>query len=250
MDGPPIPADDERELRELRARAYGRDADLFDDPVGLARLAELENRRAAQATAARIDGEAASRAEAEVPPDAALPPDAAPSATGRPSAASGWRRVVSERSREIWLGAGAGVVVVAIGWGVAWLGEPRPTATLSSTAGRADEEVLALVAEPAGWFDIDTTRLRAYETYRGVEPWSARDEFGNPCLLLIDRAADEVLEAACTPQEVRLIADIGAWPADVSDYAFAEGLPDGTVIRFQHRGDTVDVSLIIAPGGD
>ena len=33
---------DENELRELRARAYGPNADIQSDPVALARLSELE----------------------------------------------------------------------------------------------------------------------------------------------------------------------------------------------------------------
>ncbi|WP_022890696.1 hypothetical protein [Agromyces italicus] len=278
MGGPPIRGDDERELRELRARAYGRNADIFDDPEGLARLAELENRRAANAVAARIEGESAGRIETEVEssthaesasdrshferwsagpsthpvPSADPVPSAGPvpSAIGAPSAASGWRRMTSRRSRPIWLGVGAGLAVVAISWGMAWVGEPHPTATLASTANRGDEEVLALTAEPVEWYDIDTTTLRSYEAYRGVEPWSARDAFGNPCLILIDRSADEPLEAACTPADAQLIVDIAVWRAPVSDFAYAEGLADGSVVRFRHRGDSVDVSIINAPGGD
>ncbi|MGI9824251.1 hypothetical protein [Agromyces sp. Marseille-Q5079] len=261
MDGPPIVPDDERELRELRARAYGREPDILDDPVGLARLAELEDRRVAKA-ASRVEGEASTEVEpsphAEPPgdsshlerPTAGRSRDSEPPATGGPSATWCRRRMASKRSRPIWLGAGAGVAVVAIVWGVSWLREPRPTAALASTADRADEEVLALVAEYIPLLDIDTTTLASYETYRGVEPWSARDEFDNPCLVLIDRSADAVLEAACTPEEGQLIADIAAWPASGPAFAFAEGLPDGSIIRFRHRGDTVDAFLIIAPGGD
>ena len=46
MDEAPTSPDLERELRDLRARAYGPDSDIQDDPVALARLAELEARRA------------------------------------------------------------------------------------------------------------------------------------------------------------------------------------------------------------
>jgi hypothetical protein len=37
------------------------------------------------------------------------------------------------------------------------------------------------------------------------------------------------------------MVDVGAWP--VFHDAFAEGLPDGTVIRFHLRGESVDVSV-------
>ncbi len=56
MDGIPTPADVERELGELRARAYGPGSDIRDDPAALARLTELEAARAdAIRSAAKVD---------------------------------------------------------------------------------------------------------------------------------------------------------------------------------------------------
>jgi hypothetical protein len=51
------------ELRALRERAYGRDADIHDDPAALARLHELE----AQAAAARLQAQAAAPAGSRQP---------------------------------------------------------------------------------------------------------------------------------------------------------------------------------------
>src|SRR4051812_12102505 len=48
MDETARTADQEAELRELRARAYGPDADILDDPPALARLAELESAHLAE----------------------------------------------------------------------------------------------------------------------------------------------------------------------------------------------------------
>ena len=45
MDGPATVSAEERELRELRARAYGPHADIQRDPAALARLTELEAAR-------------------------------------------------------------------------------------------------------------------------------------------------------------------------------------------------------------
>ena len=54
------------ELRSLQARAYGRDADIADDPVALARLRELEAAVAAEARLA-ADARRASSSDAPAP---------------------------------------------------------------------------------------------------------------------------------------------------------------------------------------
>lgn len=59
--------DVDAELAALRARAYGADADIHDDPVALARLRDLEERR-------RIMGEAAVAPSAPAAPAVAPPP--------------------------------------------------------------------------------------------------------------------------------------------------------------------------------
>ncbi|WP_447950076.1 hypothetical protein [Microbacterium aurum] len=61
--------DVDAELAALRARAYGADADIHDDPVALARLRDLEERR-------RIMGEAAAAPVAPPAPAVAPPPPA------------------------------------------------------------------------------------------------------------------------------------------------------------------------------
>ncbi|MEG9492256.1 hypothetical protein [Microbacterium aurum] len=61
--------DVDAELAALRARAYGADADIHDDPVALARLRDLEERR-------RIMGEAAVAPSAPAAPAVAPPPSA------------------------------------------------------------------------------------------------------------------------------------------------------------------------------
>ena len=59
--------DVDAELAALRARAYGADADIHDDPVALARLRDLEERR-------RIMGEAAVAPSAPAAPAVGPPP--------------------------------------------------------------------------------------------------------------------------------------------------------------------------------
>jgi len=50
----------------------------------------------------------------------------------------------------------------------------------------------------------------------------------------------------CVPPEVDHFADIGA-PLRGDD---SPGLPEGSIIRFHHRGETVDVFLYPAPAVD
>lgn len=66
------------ELRELRRRAYGPDADIFDDPAALARLEELERATMGATTVAGVHaGSPASASAAE--PAITLLPEAPPS---------------------------------------------------------------------------------------------------------------------------------------------------------------------------
>ncbi|GAA1991505.1 hypothetical protein [Microbacterium pumilum] len=258
MAGSRVPSGDAGELRKLQARAYGPDADLFGDPEGLARLAELEAGRLDAADFAEQDD-----AEVEQPTDAE--PDAAAegassstvptkdslssvSARGS-SQSSSRRRLGSRRSARIGLAVGAVLAVIAIAWGVTRLFGPHPDATLwaTTTANEFHEQFVPLIYDNR-LFRVDRSTLVSYETYRGVEPWSVIDEFGNPCLLLEYRSAEIMLELACTPREADLIVDLAAWP--VQDPDFAEGLPDGSVLRFQYHDNSVDAFLITPPADD
>ncbi|MDL9980190.1 hypothetical protein [Microbacterium candidum] len=118
------------ELRGLRARAFGADADIQDDPVALARWAELEDRArvtappapAASPSAAPPASTAkppATADEGEITPEAAEGPtesgDAAPAAASehlRPHRIPAWRR------RSVLLAA---LPIVAIVFTVAYL---------------------------------------------------------------------------------------------------------------------------------
>ncbi|HYP74090.1 MAG TPA: hypothetical protein VEP72_08360 [Microbacterium sp.] len=68
------------ELRQLRRRAYGPDADIAHDPLALARLAALEERarQAATAGATAVAGDVADDGD----PSAAEPPDAVDALVG------------------------------------------------------------------------------------------------------------------------------------------------------------------------
>ena len=133
-------------------------------------------------------------------------------------------------------------------YGVNWLMRPRSAATLEPTAaagagsgGEFGRDRWVVVSSEEGLFadvTIDRRTLTPYGTFRGVEVWAADDELDNPCLILIEESSQQTLQAVCTPRSGDLIADVGAWTR--LDHDFADELAAGTVLRFQHRGTTID----------
>lgn len=269
MAGAPLSADAENELRLLRARAYSAESDIQDDPAALARLAELEAAHAAALHGVAEDLPApapdASRSHDPFPAErfgvAGLvagfaaaddgPHESSVTVTGVPDtksaravAASLRDWLIATRSRRIGLIAGAAVAVLVIAYAAVWVVVPRPDATLRPVDALPDSQVYRLAAF-AEVLEMDTSTLRAYETYRGVEPWSTEDRYGNPCLFVIEPSSDNLLGAVCTPPGAELYADIGAWPYSADH--FAEGLPAGTVIRFHLNGNQVDAHVYRGP---
>jgi hypothetical protein len=266
MDATPLPTD--AELAALRARAYGADPDIWDDPAALARLAELEDAHTRTRTAPGSVSEddpppraPAGRAVGDPPPrgivDAApvtTPGGTAPGATAPGGTAPGVPgSAPAERGRgrvRWWIAAGVlTVIAAALAFGGARLLEPRPDAALAPL-GMTDDAVMRDIRSAWGGSaeGLQETTFQAHESFRGIEPWSGLDDFGNPCLFLMDHAAAAPLGFACTPSSADVLIDLGAWP--VLDQDFAEGLPDGSVLRFRLRDGAVDVFVHRAPVSD
>lgn len=146
------------------------------------------------------------------------------------------RRGMPSRWGMVWIAAGIGL---AIAYGVGWVLSPHPDATLQRTDGETPWSITSLLDYSS--VEVEPATLKPYEEFRGLQPWSASDSLGTPCLFIVEPSTDYLQGSACTPQEADLIVDVGAWP--VYNDSFAEGLPDGTIIRFQLRGDAVDVTV-------
>ena len=154
------------------------------------------------------------------------------------------------------LAVAAATTIVVLVYVVNWLMTPRSAATLEPTATAGAGSAAAfgrdrwvVVSSEEGLFadvTIDRRTLTAYGTFRGVEVWAGDDELDNPCLILIEESTQQTLQAVCTPRSGDLIADVGAWPR--LDHDFADELAAGTVLRFQHRGTTIDAFLIHSSG--
>jgi hypothetical protein len=250
MDASSPPSDAERELDELNRRAYGPHPDIQNDPAALARLTELETART-ESRLKGVDTETGGHAEAS---------DGGPAANSvwteseadRPDHAAGFVPVVASSegplrslshrlngTRARRFVASALVAIVALWFTVAWLVGPHPDATLRPIADGADDRVVSLLEFLGAEFDPSS--MRGYQTYRGFQPWFAVDRQGYQCFMLIHVASRTLDGANCVPPEVDLFADTGEWPLLGNDDI--EGLPGGSVIRFHHRGDSVDVFL-------
>lgn len=256
MDASSPSSDAERELHELRRRAYGPHPDIQADRAASARLAELETAR----TGHPPEGDGTKTHKPAAAADSAPVADVARTVSGAdqwdtaagiaPAVTSSndpsrsrwhsiWHYATATRTRRSWFVAGALVVLFALAYAVEWIIGPHSDATLHPTEDEADD-VVFLMLDVLG-ADVDRSSLRGYEPYRGVEPWFFVDRQGLQCFMIIDRSGPTVDGANCVPPGVELFADIGAWPL-LGDESM-EGLPDGSIIRFQYRGDSVDAFL-------
>lgn len=256
MGETPPAADAEQELRALRARAYGPNGDIQDDPAALARLSELESTRIAKEFApqsADLATDAAGLAAGARPASAA---DADPalmgaSATtipiGEPTRSLSRRATATTMSR-VWLVAGIVIVTLALIWAVDWVLSPSRDATLAPIAEEADSQILNLIASTP-ILQIDSSSLRGYETYRGLELWSAQDAEGFECLIAIERESDNLIAANCAPPDAGLRLEVGGYP-ESGEVHYEDGLTSGSVIRFTLSDARIDVFLFPAAASE
>lgn len=183
------------ELAALRARAYGADADLGDDPRGLSRLDVLEKKAREDdgaPTDAAVDAAAAGEAfEAAVATDAADPVDAVleagPAGVPRPIRRTWSRRAV--------LGIGIPAVLLSVGLGAgigafvaAQPGVPVPQTTLPAQY-------------VAGWqtvsdqYDWDAGSPRLLADIQGTLVWGGETTGRMTCVIVEDRGRRS---SACT----------------------------------------------------
>ncbi len=261
MPAPTDPAADE--LRALRARAYGPDADIHADPAALARLQELEaQNRSAFALSEEAGTDAASPAAAAVDDSAAPvddvaaddpapapataagdPPDSPPApedgilspdaATEHPATSRPWWR----RRRALW----AGSLVVALVLGV--------VLTLSVqgiTSGRVATLGIDRNAEwPTDTFGERPPDAMQFEEFHGLSVFSLGQAFGG--------GLDQVcISVQSTPNGSD---GVGAWGCGTVDFPAAaaftvpgnspqelrDAFPVGTSLKFVLDGDQVHV---------
>lgn len=243
------------ELRALRARAYGPDADIHLDPAAQRRLAELEAaRRPAPPVSDRPGPEPAEPSSTEPSPTPGDPEPARPAREEpQPSRLVRlWRRPGVRPA--LWI---ASVVIGAvIGAGAAYgaavitpvpsSAGVRQTTTLRPSTG---------VVVPVGFFGR-TEGAPVFE-YEGLTLFVSRLEFGEgervECLDVLPTelvpSPREFDPAAGVEGPLSSDCSTGVFPATVvfrlddDQAAQYEGLPEGRAVQFVLRGDRVGVFL-------
>lgn len=237
------------ELRALQARAYGRDADIGDDPAALKRLAALESREFeivdADAEELLADLRGASPQKPPTPSTddvtEAVTPDGEPAGT-RPERI----RLFSPRPRPAWLVVGALAVVLALIVGGAFMAASRPIPPgIVTTLGVDDAgEWPEVLGEPQPGSAV-------FEEYLGITfvrnpEWITSDRSGETCLL----AANSNVLLANDFGGFQVGCSAGAFPAVIqftvgagTTDALQQAFPEGTALQFTLRGNAVEVRV-------
>ncbi|MBN9176046.1 MAG: spermidine/putrescine ABC transporter permease [Microbacterium sp.] len=250
-----VPPDEARafELRTLRARAYGPDADIHEDPAALARLHALEADARPVEAPHEIGGSATDAAER---PAADAPAPVEPAEAFEPGVA---KRPAPRLIPRGWLIAWAAsvlVVAVAVGGIVFALASIRPVspATGAVQVATLDEPIAADTVEWIDKFFGGGENVVAFG-YLGlvviVPPFGLYGEDGGPCVMV---AAITNFESSSNgySYDGRTYQGCGAGPFpasaqfvvdDQSPDELRARYPDGTALSFVLDGDVVGVFM-------
>ncbi|WP_341955745.1 hypothetical protein [Microbacterium sp. LWH13-1.2] len=269
----------EKELRELRARAYGPHADIATDPAALRRLQELESSRAAVSARLRAGGATALDAPATatelqvvIPAvddsrasddlidrlgDDSLWDD--PAASEEAPSPTDWRSRLARWRMPLWVASVVAAAAVAATVTFALTSLP----SVSSSAGAPQIETLELSrtgAVPPGWFGAETDvaaaeffGLTVFESPGWVSESGDRSS-ENRCISVVrtvdvpDEGADDGSSSISGPMYAA--CSIGAFPAEVVvpiDEEMPEQLheryPAAVALQFVLDGNRVGVFL-------
>ncbi|WP_091228462.1 hypothetical protein [Microbacterium sp. 3J1] len=236
------------ELRALQARAYGRDADIGDDPAALRRLAALESREfdiidtGAEELLAELRGP-----HPQTPPGATSREPADPLAADmNPPSRSDRARLFAPAPRPAWLVVGAlCVVVAAIGAGAfAFASRPAPPGIITTLGVDESGEWPEVLGDPQEGSAV-------FEDYLGITfirnpEWITSDRSGENCLLAAN--SDVLLSNDFGGFQVGCSA--GAFPAVIqftvdsnTTDELQQEFSEGTALQFTLRGNAVEVRV-------
>jgi hypothetical protein len=177
--------------------------------------------------------------------------EASPPSSAEPGAdlLAGPQRTTAKRSGSIALAVGALVAVGAVIAVVLLVSGPRSDATMQPTGVVPDDQLRALMQSEGadigfsprpGYgseMEIDLSTLAAFGSYQGFEIWSAANAFESACLIAVHRETVDIVARACVPTGADLFID-----------TIAHGLPEGEILRFFLRADTVEVFHLTPDG--
>ena len=251
------PADTERELNDLRARAYGPTSDIEADPAAIARLIELETAHVAATSPLNVTASvenggphpastsAPARYTVAASPAAPKGEPLVPTTSRERSVRSLWQRSTLTLSRE-WFVLGS-IVVAAILGSAAWLLAPHPDgtfhpdATLQPTESDTESSMFieSLIAQGE---DPDISTLRQFERYHDIDVWSVESRSGNTCLIVWDRMGGRVQDE-CLPTGFEVSVHMVAAAED----RIGEWLVEGSMISLHLRENMVNVFIRSPP---
>ncbi|MDX2375620.1 hypothetical protein M4I32_02260 [Microbacterium sp. LRZ72] len=246
----------DRELAELRARAYGPQADIDGDPDAQERLAVLEAR---SRDSRRPDAAVARGApRTSVPDHPATPPPAvrepAPEQEREQEPAdeqelevesapdgSAPQPPVSRAGRAVrrgWPLVVAGIALLALaGVAVSALVAPRPDAVLRAgdTSGVSVPRWEGSTSPIPGRSLED---LEPYGSHRGIGVWGAEAQDGSHCIFAA--WSREQWTVSCAPPPLQPVLDLQIYDGMAMPAGMRE-LPQGSVLRFTRVGATIEV---------
>lgn len=251
----------ERELHELRERAYGPGAGAGLDAGEAERLEELESRARAvrvakkpASTRAAVAHEALEVGPAETPAAAMTPEsrqrtqdDGSPDASAAldiaeaPAAASFEDPTTTRahrwwRSRAVWIGVAAGAVVGALIASTTYARlTPPPDTTLHVIAN--PEGIPSDLSGMAAYIGVDVETLVRFDDWKSFEVSMGTQDDGDECLLVMAQQA--ILDFGCGFDGLSPQVDL--WVHNGMASLIGGSIPTGSTIRFVARGDTIDV---------
>ena len=237
-------AGDRQELDHLRRRAWGKGAAGALTALEQQRLAELEG-QIQRGTRPLISG---------IPTAGVVPPtasvggeDASLALTSAPDqnrAAASWIRRMPP-----WLVASLALVVgVALGLVVPTVFVDAPDARLALVGEKDPSDLDPQYADYFTWAWVSTPdaqpdTVRVYQEFRSATVFSRSSEAGLRCLVVL---IPDVFAAPSCAAHGNPIVDVMVWEG--TGQFFDGEFPIGTVVRFELRGDAVDVWVAAATG--
>ena len=236
-------SDAERELDDLRARAYGPKSDIESDPAAMARLIELEAAHVGAAPPGDPTESVGSRAANSSSRAPAARESVAADAAGSQAKPTIPTTPSKSSTRRTLFLVGSTVVVAMLVFAATWLHALPPDAILRPTVGEPDDRIIQTLMSQGEVPDPST--LRQFERYHDLDVWSVENRSGDTCIIAYNRGSMGRFQFHCGPPAVELVLHMPVGPDP--DDSFGDWLPSGSVVSLHLRENTVAIFVHSPP---